>query len=460
MKKIISLLLALLMVFSVAGCGNGGTASSGDDGEKYANVPPASKDELKLPEYNVTNKKVTFIAGDFSAEGSTSIWAEVKKLAKEKYDIDFEPIVAATTEQTKLTNTLIAAGTPPSFVETHKTSAWFPRLSADGVFVDVKTLINTEDKLWEDMVDYINYYSIGDASYACVTNVYAPTTMTYNVKLIKDAGLTDPMELYKKGEWTWNKMLEYIDKLSGDKNGDGVIDVYGIDLSYLGQCYMCSLGTGFTTITDGKVSLSPLTDGNYEKFGTFASDLLSRTSKGYYKPVEKAVSTAKLLFNFDGYWGVRNNTTSLAAMKAGEISLIPVPKHDDTDKYYMYGITAGYAISAADNPVGAAAVLSCYRYLNYANEENLGRTKQSFLDEGWNEDSAHVLAYDINAQPGSYQEITLIPTGSDFASSDISSVITNLYREVLEKRETWSTVRDKYLTRLQSAVDSANKSIQ
>ena len=459
MKRIFSLLLAAIMVFAVAGCG-GKEATSTDDGEKYANVPAANKDELKLPEYNVTNKKVTFIAGDFAAEGSTSIWAEVRKLAKETYGIDFEPIVAATTEQPKLTNTMIAAGTPPSFVETHKTSAWFPRLSADGVFVDVKTLINTEDKLWEDMVDYINYYSIGDASYACVTNVYAPTTMSYNVKLIKDAGLADPMELYKNGQWTWNKMMEYIDKISGDKNGDGVIDVYGIDLSYLGQTYMCALGKGFTTIENGKVSLSPLTDGNYEKFGTFATDLLSRKAKGYYKPVEKAVATAKLLFNFDGYWGVRNNTTSMASMKAGDISLIPVPKYDDADKYYMYGITAGYAISAADNPVGAAAVLSCYRYLNYANDENLNRTKQSYLNEGWNDDVAHILAYDVNAQPGSYQEITLVPTGNDFASSDISSAISSLYREVLERNETWSSVRDKYLQRIQSAVDSANKSIQ
>lgn len=459
MKRIISIILALVMVLSFAGCGNSSEPTKGD-GEKYGNVPPANKDELKLPEYNVTNKKVTFIAGDFAAEGSSSIWAEVRKLAKETYGIDFEPIVTATTEQPKLTNTMIAAGTPPSFVETHKTSAWFPRLSADGVFVDVKTLINTEDKLWEDMVDYINYYSIGDASYACVTNVYAPTTMSYNVKLIKDAGLKDPMELYKSGEWTWNKMLEYIDKISGDKNGDGVIDVYGIDLSYLGQCYMCSLGKGFTTIEGGNVSLSPLTDGNYEKFGTFASDLLSRKSKGYYKPVEKAVATAKLLFNFGGYWGVRNNTTSLAAMKAGDISLIPVPKHDDTDKYYMYGITAGYAITAADNPVGAAAVLSCYRYLNYANDENLNRTKKTYLDEGWSDDVAHILAYDVNAQPGSYQEITLVPTGNDFASSDISSAIAKLYTDVLERNETWSTVRDKYLQRIQSAVDSANKSIK
>ncbi len=459
MKKLISAFLALLMIFAMTGCNDSG-AGSEQKGTDTANVPVASTDELKLPEYNVTDKEVTFVAGDFAAEGSTSIWAEVRKLASENYGIDFKPIIAATTEQTKLTNTLIAAGTPPSFVETHKTSAWFPRLSADGVFVDVKTLINTEDMLWKDMVDYINYYSIGDKSYACVTNVYAPTTMTYNVDLIKQAGLTDPMELYKKGEWTWKKMLEYIDKLSGDTNGDGVIDVYGIDLSYLGQCYMCSLGTGFTTITDGKVSLSPLTDGNYEKFGTFASDLLSRSSKGYYVPVEDAVSTATSLFNFDGYWGVRNNTTRLAAMKAGTISLIPVPKHEDTDKYYMSGITAGYAISAAGNPVGAAAVLSCYRYLNYANDENLNRSKKSFLDEGWNEDSAHVLTYDVNAQPGSYQDITLIPMGSDFASSDISSAITCLYRDVLERKETWSSVRDKYLTRIQSAVDSANKSMQ
>lgn len=453
-KTLCAVLSAILLLTSAACAGNNGSTGKTEN----TNVPKANKEELVLPDYDVKDKKVTYIvASDFTAADSNSIWADVRNKAKEKYDIDFQPILSTSAESPTLTMSLIAAGNPPSFVETHKTAAWFPRMSAEGVFSDVKKLINLEDKLWADMKDYIEYYSIGDASYACVTNVYAPETMYYNVKLIKNSGMEDPISVYKKGNWTWNKMLEYIDKICGDKDGDGTIDVYGIDLSYLGQGYMCSLGQGYTTVKDGKVSLSPLTDGNYEKFGTFASNLMSRAAKGYFKPVENAAQGAKMLFSFGGYWGVKNNTTLSAQMKAGELALIPIPKHDDTDKYYMYGITSGYAISTAGNPVGAAAVLSCYRYLNYPNEENLNRFKQAYLDEGWNEDSAHILTYDINAQPGAYREIVLVSQGTDFASSEIKSTFSCLNTDVLEKYQTWSSVRDKYLSRLQSAADSANK---
>lgn len=455
-KRILAIFLALMLVACCAGCG--GSGNSSDGGKVSANIPEAHTDELVLPDYKVENKKVTFIVGgDFTEEDSTSIWASVRKMAAEKYGIDFQPVLTTSSEQGSLTMSMLAAGSPPSFVETHRTTGWFPRLSAEGIFVDVNTLINREDKLWVDMLDYIDYYSIGDASYACVTNVYAPETMTYNVTLIKNAGLEDPMALYKRGEWTWDKMLEYIDKIAGDTNGDGTIDVYGLDLSYLGQAYMCSLGTGFTTMENGKVSLSPLTDGNYEKFGTFVSDLRSRSGKGYYKPVENAVQSATTLFTFGGYWGVRNNNTLKNQMQNGAIALIPIPKHSETDKYYMYGITAGYAISAADNPVGAAAVLSCYRYLNYPNEENLKSFYDGYIGEGWNEDSAHILTYDINCNPGAYQDITLVSIGTEFASADISSTLTKLRTDVIEKGENWATVRDKYITRIQSAVDSANK---
>lgn len=458
-KRILAFALVLMLIFAATGC-SAKKVSDKKGAASKENIPAANTDKLALPDYKIENKKVTYIVGsDFTKEDSTSIWAQVRKLASEKYGIDFQPILSNTTEQNTLTMSMLAAGTPPSFVETHKTTAWFPRLCSDGIFSDVNTLINREDMLWKDMLGYIDYYSIGDSSYACVTNVYAPETMTYNKNLIKNKGLTDPMELYKKGEWTWDKMLEYIDKICGDTNGDGVIDVYGVNLSYLGQGYMCSLGTGFTTIKDGKVSLSPIKDGNYEKFGTFAADLLSRSSKGYYVPVENAVSSAARLFTFDGYWGVMNNNTQTAKMKAGEIAIIPVPKNSSTDKYYMYGITSGYAICAGDNPVGAAAVLSCYRYLNYPNEENLTRTYNNYIAQGWDENSAYVLTYDVNAQPGAYQDITLVPIGNEFASAEIGSVISCLYRDILEKGNDWATVRDKYMSRLDSAVASSNKSM-
>ena len=46
----------------------------------------------------------------------------------------------------------------------------------------------------------------------------------YNMEMIKNAGLEDPYDLWKRGEWTWDMFLEYTQKLT---TGEGTDKVYG-----------------------------------------------------------------------------------------------------------------------------------------------------------------------------------------------------------------------------------------
>ena len=453
LKKLFALMVAAALVFAVTGCekakdkGNKGNASGGQ-------IPPANT-ELALPKYEVENKTVKVLStSDADATEGNSLWSQAYRLAEEEYGIKIEKQMV--TDTWSATTTMLATGDPPSFVEAHKVRAFFPRLCSEGIFADVNTLINREDVMWKDMLKYNDIYSIGDKSYSLVTDVFTSETLYYNKRLIKTAGLEDPMELYKKNEWTWDKMVEYIEALAGDKDGDGVIDVYGIDRLNLYAGYMSSLGQNAVSIKDGKLTTDPLFNGPYEKFGNFASNLLSRSAKGYIPPLENKAASASMLFCTGGYWGVKNNTTLTAQMKAGEISLVPFPRHTDADKYYMLGVTSGYAIPAAGNPVGAAAVLSCFRYLKYPSEGNLKAVSEQYAAEGWNEDVVKFLTYDQFCQPGAIQEFNLTPN-INFASAEVSSVLSKLGTDVLEKNENWATVRDKYITRIQNAVDDANR---
>ncbi|MBR2489185.1 MAG: extracellular solute-binding protein [Clostridia bacterium] len=454
-KRIFALLLAAAMIFSVAGCKKAGeTSSTGATGD--AQIPPANT-ELALPKYEIKDKVIKVLStSDEDATAGTSLWAQAYKLAEENYGIKVEKMMV--TDTWAATTTMLATGTPPSFVEAHKVKAFFPRLCSEGIFADVNTLINREDVMWKDMLKYNEIYSIGDKSFSLVTDVFTSETLYYNSALIRSAGLEDPMALYKKNEWTWDKMMEYIEKIAGDKNGDGVVDIYGIDFLNLYSAYMSSMGSTAVAIKDGKITTDPLFNGNYEKFGNFASNLLSRGAKGYYSPVENKVATAKMLFSCGGYWGIKNNPTLTAQMKAGEISLVPYPRHSEADGYYMLGVTSGYAIPAAGNPVAAAAVLSCFRYLKYPNEKNLSSVAAQYKSEGWNDDVVHFLTYDQFCQPGALQNFSLTPN-VNFASSEVSAVMSKLGTDVLEKQQNWATVRDKYITRIQNAVDDANKLI-
>lgn len=59
---------------------------------------------------------------------------------------------------------------------------------------------------------------------SAVINTYM---LAYNVDLINAANLEDPRELWRNGEWTWDKWREYMIALTQDTNADNVPDTYG-----------------------------------------------------------------------------------------------------------------------------------------------------------------------------------------------------------------------------------------
>ncbi len=71
-----------------------------------------------------------------------------------------------------------------------------------------------------------NYLFLSNSGETQVAGTYM---LAFNTKMLKDAGLEDPNVLFEKGEWTWDKYREYLQKLTQDTNGDGVTDVYGYD---------------------------------------------------------------------------------------------------------------------------------------------------------------------------------------------------------------------------------------
>lgn len=53
--------------------------------------------------------------------------------------------------------------------------------------------------------------------------------LIYNVDLFNQAGLPDPPHDYDDTSWTWDKFLDYGKKLTKDRNGDGIPEIWGID---------------------------------------------------------------------------------------------------------------------------------------------------------------------------------------------------------------------------------------
>lgn len=55
-----------------------------------------------------------------------------------------------------------------------------------------------------------------------------PAIYSYNATLVDMAGLERPSNLYEKGLWTWDTIIDMAKKITTDRDGDGIIDIWGL----------------------------------------------------------------------------------------------------------------------------------------------------------------------------------------------------------------------------------------
>lgn len=464
-KCIGSFVLAIVILLTVAACSKPADSNS-PSGDLTAQKPVANTETLAAPEYDVQDKTVEIVVdNDFTNEDpEKNSWARVRQSANKHYGIDLKPIVIPLEQQTTRIISMIASGSPPDIIETQKLPGWYPRMCNEGTFVTISDYVNFEDLLWKDEVGAMNNYMLDGKHYALSLGAYSPVEMIYNKKLIRDAGLTDPIELYKKGEWTWTKYEEYIAEIAGDMNGDGEMDIFGSDQHLMSHCYLTSMGTGITQVADGKITLDPIKGKSYEKLGTFLNKMNNKQTLGYIPDVDgndgmtiDLLAQDKLVFSFAGRWTILGNPALNAKMIKGDLALIMPPRYDDADAHYCYGITSGYAIPATGNVIGAIATLSATRLDDFPTKARLEEVKASYIDDGWSESDAHILTYDIAGHVDGYQKIELVSLGIDMFNSTLQTTINDLLYDPLYKGDAWNTTRGTYINKLQTAVDSANK---
>ena len=80
--------------------------------------------------------------------------------------------------------------------------------------------------------------------------------LAFNKQMLDDAGLENPNDLYERGEWTWDKWLEYLKTLTQDKDGDGVTDVYGFGSRYDWLFEYLMMSNGTTTASSATENMS------------------------------------------------------------------------------------------------------------------------------------------------------------------------------------------------------------
>ena len=248
MKRLMALGLASVLALSTVACGSSSTgdASTPSDGGNLVTGPRTINIGSWWREYYDSSDENMDASSDwvnaqFADDDTDAARAEKEvnqRVAQAKWDrvgyikdtyqIDFywQNLTYAGTDESLKTSVL--AGSPDCDVYMVDSNMAIPA-QANGLLVDLKEILPEDDDLFTDQTVF-SYLDLGDGK-ACILKVNGGFTNTYplafNKQMLEENNLEDPNELWARGEWTWDKFLEYCQVLTQDTDGDGQIDQYG-----------------------------------------------------------------------------------------------------------------------------------------------------------------------------------------------------------------------------------------
>ena len=169
----------------------------------------------------------------YSGSISDQMRFENVKYVEEKYNVKFEYVNLTYAGVKESINTSILAGTPDCDIYLCELAFGIPA-AISGLAMDLKTVLPADADVLADQT-ILSYLDLGDGKASLMKQVKAENAveatypLAFNVEMLEDNNLEDPRELYARGEWTWDKFVEYCQVLTQDTDGDGVTDQYGFD---------------------------------------------------------------------------------------------------------------------------------------------------------------------------------------------------------------------------------------
>ena len=267
LKKIIAAMLTAALTLSVAACGNGGStttestqAPSNQQGTTNTDTPKpnnntgATNDEIIIGtwwvQYYDSNSENMEVATDYALAiqekpGATEQDKKTDEMTRKIYQLKWDNVAKIEQEYgvkfwwENLTfegvkdsiNTSVLAGAPDCDIYLVDASMAVPA-QANGLALDLKTVLPADHDIFTEQ-KIASYLDMGDGK-ACIffkvtaeNQVGSTYPLAFNMQMLEDNNLVDPRELWERGEWTWDKFIEYCQILTQDTDGDGQIDQYG-----------------------------------------------------------------------------------------------------------------------------------------------------------------------------------------------------------------------------------------
>ncbi|MBO5449516.1 MAG: carbohydrate ABC transporter substrate-binding protein [Ruminococcus sp.] len=395
-KRLLAGVCALTLCCGLAACG--GSGSSDDESSKAKSIDLNDDQQkqvedltAKLPERDLANKEIKWLAHYDINPGDGQAISPGLKLFQEKYGGSVK-FIQTTWENryTDLAKSVMANDSPDFFPASDMDG--FPRGAIKAMFDPLDDVIDFGSELWANSQAVNDSFIFNGKHYAACIQAAPNFVCIYNTKTIEDNGYEDPAELYYNDEWTWSKFSEMCLDFT-----DADADKYALDGYWYGQALNDTCGVPLIGLSDGKL-VNNMSDPQVSKVQELMYELqknevvFDRSSNNWSTRGDgttgEGLGSYLTLFIPCGLWGIENspeNVKPFGDVAAGEIMFCPMPRMDDSDKYYVSARVDGYHLCKnAPNPEGFAAYMDC---LQVANAEASNITVEQLKNEyKWNDD--------------------------------------------------------------------------
>lgn len=197
MKRIFALLLAMLLVVSLVACGG--------SQEPAATEAPAANAGAAEQAPTLAGQTVSMVI--WGSEERKASFEEVLAPFTEETGINVEITLIPEGEIVTKVSAQIAAG--KSYDISWMNESVASQFIQTGNLEDISVIMEDEEYDFEDLSQSIMDLYKKDGKLYAVPFTASPRVWFYNKNLIAQANLEDPQALAARGEWTYDKMLEY-----------------------------------------------------------------------------------------------------------------------------------------------------------------------------------------------------------------------------------------------------------
>jgi len=385
-KSLIACAMAAAMTLSLSACSEDaapagtGTNTSGNTSDLGTTASTSAATTIDPNELASTDAEIKDVSSDsFTPDGNSGkiVWLGYYDLmtdgsASEQYKIFTSETYGGEIEYINCSSgagyfeklgSLISADDSPDIVRYEWLS--YPMGMGKNMYECVDDLIDIETPLWEDMADVIEDFVWQGKHYYLPYRITTNFAINYNRKVIIDAGLTDPYDLYLKNEWTW------------DSFRDLMIKWCNLDDANIGYCgtggmsFVATAGTPLIQVKSDGTILNNINDPNVTRAmeyvsGLYRDGLVYQKELGDWVAPDLWASNSEriLVLGMGPEWtysaasgkiqnpaGVENDVCGVPS----DFAFVPFPRDPSSDTYNIAYDTFGYLIpKGAKNKKGAA----------------------------------------------------------------------------------------------------------